>query len=873
MEKGIKKRLVVIDGKSVFYRGFYAMPYLKTAEGVPTGGVYGFALMALEVIKRLKPDYVAIAWDKPKTNIRKRLNIYPEYKAGRKPAPPEFYEQIPILHNLLNALGWPLYELDDYEADDIIGALSTQASKQNIETVIITSDLDMLQVVNEDIKVYALKTGLSNIELYSPKTFEQKHNIKVSQYLDLKSLKGDSSDNIPGVPGIGEKTAVELLNNYKNLDGIYENIDLIKDSVRKKLIIGKESAYMSKKLAEIWIDAPIKLNLSDMDGSKIKLDNLIKILDELQFSSLKSRVCELFPSYKEKLDIKSNKMKNVFINNESDISKIKINEDATFIFVRNAGRNGINPKVLLIGSSESVFSINLDNISKEEIVKILKQTKNLIGYDLKNVLKMYLEFSINDLPEINHDVLIGAFILNQIQKDQSLSNLGNLSFEIQDLDNQELLNHGDEIISAIINLYKKQLIEFKKNPRLSRLANEIEWPVIKVLSRMEKIGIKLDVDYLNKFNLKIEKNIAELEEKIYQISGEKFNISSPIQLSEILFNSEKIGLSTIGIKKTKTGYSTAASELEKLRNQNPIINLISEYREVVKLKNTYIDTLPKQIDSSSRVHTNYSLTTAQTGRLSSLDPNLQNIPIRTNLGRNIRRAFIAGEGRVFVSADYSQFELRLAAILADDKKLIELFNEDIDVYTTTAAQIYDRNPEDVTKQMRDAAKIINLGIMYGMSPHGLSVAMGMSYEQANNFISKYKELRKPIFDYMEKVLEDTRKNGYAETLFGRRRYFPEIKSSNFILRQAAERAAINMPIQGTEADLMKLAMVRCESELLELNNNSNILLQVHDSILVECPIKDSKSVANIIKKSMEEIYKLPLKLKVEIKIADNWGDL
>jgi DNA polymerase I len=873
MEKGSKKRFVVIDGKSVFYRGFYAMPYLKTGDGTPTGGVYGFTIMALEVIKRLRPDYVAIAWDKPKTNIRKRLELYPEYKAGRKPAPPEFYAQIPLLHKLLDALGWPLYELDDYEADDIIGALATQASKKDIETIIITSDMDMLQVVHDDIKVYALKTGLSNIELYSPESFEAKHHIKVSQYLDLKSLKGDSSDNIPGVPGIGEKTAVELLNEYDNLDNIYSNIDLIKDSLKKKLIAGKDLAYLSKDLARIWIDAPIKLNLDEMDGSKIKVDELTKILDELQFSSLKSRVKELFPSYKEQILLKENKLITEHISNDEALMKVHFDSERKYLFTRSAGKNGSSPKVLILATNNKAYSIDLNKVSSEEVIKLLKSIKKIIGYDLKNTLKVFLEYSIKNLPKIEHDVMIGAFLLNQIQKDQSLSSLGNLAFDIDEIDDEELLSRGGEIMGCIQNLYKQQIGELEKIPKLNKLAKNIEWPVISVLSRMEKIGIKLDVEYLEKFNQQIEKNISELEDKIYAQSNLKFNISSPIQLSDVLFNPDKLAFPTNGIKKTKSGFSTAATELDKLRGSHPIINLISEYREVVKLKNTYIDTLPKQVDDKSRVHTNYSLTTAQTGRLSSLDPNLQNIPIRTDLGRNIRRAFIADEGRVFVSADYAQFELRLAAVLSNDKKLIDLFNDDVDVYTMTAAQIYGRNPEDVTKQMRDAAKVINLGIMYGMSPHGLSVAMGMSYEQANGFINKYKELRKPLFDYMESSLEQIRKNGYAETLFGRRRYFPDINSTNFILRQAAERAAVNMPIQGTEADLMKLSMVECEKELEKLHNDCNILLQVHDSILVECPKDISKNVADTIKRVMEEVYKLPLNLKVEVKIADNWGDL
>jgi len=871
MEKGSKKRFVVIDGKSVFYRGFYAMPYLKTVSGTPTGGVYGFALMSLEVIKRLKPDYVAIAWDKPKTNIRKRLEIYSGYKAGRKPAPPEFYEQIPILHKLLDSLGWPLYELDDYEADDIIGALANQASNQNIETIIITSDMDMLQVVHDDIKVYALKTGLSNIELYSPKTFEAKHHIKVSQYLDLKALKGDSSDNIPGVPGIGEKTAVDLLNQYKSLDGIYENIDLIKDAVRNKLVTGKDSAYMSKKLAEIWIDAPVKLNLDEIDGSNIKVDELIKLLEELQFNTLKNKVSELFPKYKTAVLENSSKFKVVHVKDLNELSWLEKYKDPIFIYGRSSDKFYQKPSVLMLGDEKTCYAIDLNKFDKEELTKKLGNIKNIIGFDTKSSIKILLNYTKS--PKVIHDVLMGAFLLNSVQGEITLGSLANLGYEVNDLDNEELLSRSGEILGCIKDLYLRQIDEFKNFPEINKLAKNVEWPVISVLAEMEKTGIKLDVDYLSEFNKKIEQSIQSLEKNIFEIAGHEFNIASPQQLSEVLFSENELGLPTGGIKKTKKGYSTAANELDKVRLINPIINLISDYREVVKLKNTYVDTLPKQIDEESRVHTTFSLTTAQTGRLSSLDPNLQNIPTRTDLGRNIRTAFVPGPGNVFVSADYAQFELRLAAVFSEDKELIKLFNEDVDIYTVTASQIYGRNPEDITKQMRDAAKTINFGIIYGISPHGLSNSTGMSYEQSKAFIDKYKEIRKPLFDYMEKITEKTKELGYAETMFGRRRYFPDIKSSNFVVRQAAERAAINMPIQGTEADLMKMAMIECDKSLKELHNDCKILLQVHDSVLVECPKEVAKQVSSVIRESMENIYKLPLKLKVEVKIGNNWGEL
>lgn len=877
------KRFVVIDGKSVFYRGFYAMPNLRSSDGTPTGGIYGFATMALEVIKRLKPDYVAVAWDKPKTNIRKRLEIYPEYKAGRKPAPPEFYAQIPILHQLLDTLGWPLYELDDYEADDIMGTLAVQAKSKHIETIIITSDLDMLQIINDHVKVYLLKTGLSNIELYSPVSFKSKYGLDVNQYLDLKALKGDSSDNIPGVPGIGEKTAIELLKQYETIDNIYDNLALIKPSISQKLKAGKDQAYLSKKLASIWTDAPIKLDLKAVDGSQLKADALNDLLKKLQFNSLISKLMELIPNFasdKMTTSHKLSQLKTVIIDSSLTLKSVKFNQtDNWYIYGRSAGRHGKDPKYLIISNGqEIVYCLNLAKLTALEVVETLKPIKKIIGFNIKSELEMFLELGVRKLPKVQHDVMIGTFLINSLDGEQTLTNLARrelniLSSPIENIDEQELVIRAGEIISIIKALYEKQTQEFKKLPKINKLALNIEWPVINVIAAMEVVGIKLDVGYLKHFSQQIEDSIYDLEQQIYGHADQQFNISSPTQLADILFSKDNLNLPTNGIKRTKTTYSTAASELDKLRGVHPIIDLISQYREVTKLKNTYIDALPKQVDKLSRLHTTFSLTTAQTGRLSSLDPNLQNIPIRTELGRNIRKAFIASPGMSLISADYSQFELRLAAFFADDKELINMFNQGSDIHTLTAAQVYNRQEEDVTKQMRRAAKVINFGILYGMSPHGLSVATGMTYEQAQDFIDRYKKLRKPLFDYMDKVIQKAKKDGYVDTLFGRRRMFPDINSSNFVIRQAAERAAINMPLQGTEADLMKMAMIQCYDYLINQHNDCHLLLQIHDSILVECPDAVVEEVSSNLKGIMENIYRLPVKLTVDLSTGKNWGQL
>jgi DNA polymerase-1 len=876
------KKLAIIDGKSVFYRGYYAMPNLSTKDGVPTGGVYGFAMLALEVIKRLKPDYVAVAWDKPKTNIRRRLELYPEYKAGRKPAPADFHEQVPILHELLGAFGWPLYECDDYEADDIMGTLALQASAQDIDTMLITSDLDMLQLIGPQVHVYALKTGLSNIELYSPESFKAKYKIEVDQFLDLKALKGDSSDNIPGVPGIGEKGATELLQAWKTLDGVYDNLWQIKDSLRKKLETGKDLAYLSKELAAIWTDAPTPLNLQEVDGSKANPAKIAELFQKYEFRNLARQLPEimLVPGSTPIAGLKSTLKtgKNIIIDSAAKLKGIKLPEsEQLYVYSRSAGRHGQNPEVLMLSTDgNDVYTFDLPNMPKDFLQELFAKAAPFVGYDVKYSLKVLYELGCTKLPEPGHDVLIGAFLLNSLRREQTLTELAraDLSYEgssFEELDSQELIARAPEVMAVIRDLYKKQAQDLKAIPKLAELAKTIEWPTIPVLARMEYEGIELDTDYLHSFSTEVNKTIDGLVKTIYEQATKEFNIASPTQLADILFDT--LQLPTKGIKKGKTGFSTAASELDKLRAAHPIIDLITQYREVAKLKNTYIDTLPKLVDKNSRVHTTFNLTIAQTGRLSSTDPNLQNIPTRTDLGRRIRTAFVAAKGKKLVSADYSQFELRLAAAMAKDEDMVAAFNRGADIHTMTAAQVYGRELEDVTKQMRSAAKVVNFGVLYGMSPHGLSAATGMSFEQAKKFIDEYFKIRGPLLSYLNNLKEQAREDGYVETIFGRRRPMPDITSSNFMVRQGAERAAMNMPIQGTEADLMKLAMIEVDKRLQAQHNDCKMLLQIHDSILIECPHEVAETIAEMLKEVMENIYDLGVRLDVDTKIGDNWGEL
>lgn len=877
-----RKKLAIIDGKSVFYRGYYAMGNLSMSDGTPTGGVYGFAAMSLELIKKLQPDYVCVAWDKAKTNIRRRLAIHPEYKAGRKSAPEDFYKQMPLLFELLEAFSWPLYEYDDYEADDIMHTLAKKADSEGLETMLITSDLDALQSVSNHTHVYALKKGFSNIERFDIGAFEDKYGIKIDQFLDLKSLKGDSSDNIPGVPGIGEKTAADLLNQYHSLAGIYENIALIKPTIAKKLEAGRESAYMSKEVARLFDDAPVNLDLDAMDVNDLDVKKLKYLLQKLEFKSLLRGLPESMQDAETSNDLLASDGKDNLkvgkvdvINNVSQVGLLERfnHKKDIVVYCRTADALGKKPQVVIIADDEQAVVIDCLALGMDLPNVIKKITPySIIGYDLKHFIKMLLQFKVL-APVISHDILVGGFLINSLQREASLTEMFDKDLGIEtELDNippEEIIQKAGVIVAGLNRLAFLQGEQMSELTGLIKVAEDIEWPIIPVLANMEVEGIELNTRALHKMSEEFAEIIEDIAVQIYGYADQEFNISSPSQLAKVLF--EDLDLPTKGIKKGKTGYSTDAKQLEKLRWSHPIINLVTQYREYTKLKSTYIDALPKLVDENSRLHTDFRLTVAQTGRLSSAEPNLQNIPVRTEIGKKIRESFVAGEGGVFVSADYSQFELRLAAAMADDKELVELFNQDADIHTETAAKVYDVSPHEITPDQRRHAKVINFGILYGMSGHGLSVATGASELEAKDFLAKYKELRKPIFDYTASLIEQAKKKGYVETLFGRRRPMPDINSSNFIVRSSAERAAMNMPIQGTEADLMKMAMIEVDKKLPK---GAKQLLQIHDSIIIECKESQSQQVAKILQETMEDIYpKLPVKLKVDVKYGKNWGEL
>lgn len=820
----VNKKLVIIDGKSVFYRGYYAMGALSTSDGTPTGGVYGFAVIAMEIVKNIRPEKVVVAWDKAGTSISKRKAIYADYKAGRKKPDEDFYAQIPLLKELVTALGWAFVEIDNYEADDIIGTLayqavgktplrdSVQASESSDnpsrapewEVYIVSSDLDMLQIVDNNIKMYRLLKGFSKLEEIDVPALEQKYGISKEQFLDLKALKGDASDNIPGVPGIGEKGAVKLLNEYGSLKGIYEHIDEITGHVHNKLVAGEKSAKMSYQLGKIMFDAPI--SLSDVPDLVINKPKIIEALSKLEFRTLLKK-------FSDEPEVKNQ-------------TKAKNNFDS--------------PKDLIL---------------EWDVKKKMHENPDLAS-SIFNGKKFW-------------DLNQGKFLLNPLTRMPKEQNQAMFSFE-----------ETPEEKQAKTEEYTRQVEEFKSQTKLYEIFEKYDLPLIPVLYKMEKQGIKISREYFRELKAEYEQRVSKLEQEIYDATtiapdGERrltrieFNVNSPMQLSDVLFN--KLMLPTKGIRKSQRGFSTGASELLKLYDSHPIVPLIAEYREASKLLNTYIIPLPDLADDEGRIHTTFTQNVTATGRLSSLNPNLQNIPVRTEEGRRIRKGFVAGPNKKFIQADYSQFELRLAAVLSGDKALISDFDSGIDIHTKTASDVFGVPVDKVSKTQRRAAKTINFGVLYGMSAKGLAEQTKMPVYEAQKFISDYFEVRKPVRVYLDKVLAQAKNEGYVETYYGRRRPTPDVKSPNFLVRQAAERAACNMPIQGTEADLMKRAMIRLDEVL---PSDANLILQIHDSLIVECLDEKVDKISEILKHEMENIAsELKVRLEVEVKVGDNLGEV
>ena len=856
------KKLVIIDGKSVFYRGYYAMGNLSLEDGTPTGGVYGFASLAFEVIRKLKPDYVVVAWDKKGTSTAKRSAIYPEYKAGRKKAPDDFYEQIPLLKDFLKTLGWPLFETDGYEADDILGTLAVQANKFGIEANLITSDLDMLQLIDENTKVFAMKRGFSDIEEFDLEYFENKYGLKQSQFLDLKALQGDSSDNIPGVPGIGPKTATQLLQEFFTLEGIYENLENIKPAWRKKLEAGKDSAFMSKKIAEIFLDAPVELNFEDADIHNFNYEEVLKMLRKLEFNSLVRKIPKEMKTGSEDFKTKNENQIGLFeealksseINILPEISAEKFfkkPQDLVFFDLDNQKLK------IIVSNFENIAEFNFMEFSK--FANFFKNTKTVF-FNAKETFHKIFNAGIDfeDWGEI-YDIEQLEFLLNALIRDKSLSGIYGEKIDEDD---------SKVRISAMRIIFERQQKKLEDLPRIREIAEKLDFPMSLVLFKMEKAGVEICPEIFAKMSVEFAGEISKIEKEIFEIAGREFNVASPLQLSKVLF--EDLGLPTKGIKKSKNGFSTGQKELDKLREYSPIVKKIEQFREFSKLKSTYVDALPKLADEKNRIHSNFAQDVTTTGRLSSSNPNLQNIPIRSELGRRIREGFVAKKGNLLVSADYSQFELRLAAVLANDKPLIETFEKDLDIHAKTASEVFGVPINEVSKEQRRVAKIINFSVLYGVGAHNLSGTIGVGFYEAKKYIEEYFNAHKPIRELMDNTLKKAQDEGFVETFFGRRRPMPDIKSSNFMIREMAKRAAQNMPIQGTEADLMKRAMLAVDEKIVKAGLGEQIL-QIHDSILVEVPAENIKKVAEILKREMENVApELNVKLKVEVSIGKDW---
>ena len=856
------KKLVIIDGKSVFYRGYYAMGNLSLEDGTPTGGVYGFASLAFEVIGKLKPDYVVVAWDKKGTSTAKRSAIYPEYKAGRKKAPDDFYEQIPLLKDFLKTLGWPLFETDGYEADDILGTLAVQANKLGVEANLITSDLDMLQLIDENTKVFAMKRGFSDIEEFDLEYFENKYGLKQSQFLDLKALQGDSSDNIPGVPGIGPKTATQLLQEFFTLEGIYENLENIKPAWRKKLEDGKDLAFMSKKIAEIFLDAPVKLNFEDADIHNFNYEEVLKMLRKLEFNSLVRKIPKEMKTGSEDFETKNENQIGLFeevlksseINILPEISAEKFFEKTQDLVFFDFDTQKLK---ILVSNFEDIAEFNFMEFSK--FADFFKNTKTVF-FNAKETFHKIFNAGIDfeDWGEI-YDIEQLEFLLNALIRDKSLSGIYGEKIDEDD---------SKVRISAMRIIFERQQKKLEDLPRIREIAEKLDFPMSLVLFKMEKAGVEICPEIFAKMSEEFAGEISKIEKEIFEIAGREFNVSSPLQLSKVLF--EDLSLPTKGIKKSKNGFSTGQKELDKLREYSPIIEKIEQFREFSKLKSTYVDALPKLADEKNRIHSNFAQDVTTTGRLSSSNPNLQNIPIRSELGRRIREGFVAKKGNLLVSADYSQFELRLAAVLANDKTLIETFEKDLDIHAKTASEVFGVPIDEVSKEQRRVAKNINFSVLYGVGAHNLSGTIGVGFYEAKKYIEEYFNAHKPIRELMDNTLKKAQDEGFVETFFGRRRPMPDIKSSNFMIREMAKRAAQNMPIQGTEADLMKRAMLAVDGKIVKAGLGEQIL-QIHDSILVEVPAENAKNVAEILKQQMENAApELSVKLKVEVSIGKDW---
>ena len=854
------KKIVLVDGNNLLFRSYYATAYtgniMRNKEGFPTNGVYGFVNMINKIISEEKPEYMMVAFDIGKTF---RHEKYERYKDGRRETPDDLKVQFPVAKKILTAMGIKYLECAGYEADDIIGTISMWCEKDpEYEALIVSSDKDLLQLISDETVVKLLKT--KDYIWMDKKTFNDTYGFDPIHMIDLKALMGDSSDNIPGVKGIGEKGAIKLVSEYKTIDNIYENIDKIKGATQIKLIDGKEDAYYSKDLVTIYREVPLDITFDDLLYKGENADELIDIYNDLGFYSLLRKIN--ISEVKKKEDRKE-EFKII-----SDINDVKISED-TSIYLDTTIGNYHDAEILGIALYNSTLSCYIPYDIFKNNTSILDTDYNLSTYDYKKLIVVFNKYGIK-VPNINFDTMISAYLLNYETKDDICYLANKLNIYIPSYDKKEVVTSEEAIRRAILKakfIYntKDKLYEDMKREDNIYLFESIEMPLAKVLANMEIEGIRVDKKVLEEMGTEIKIKLEILTRDIYNYAGEEFNINSPKQLGEILFDKLKLP----GAKKNKNGYATDIDVLKKL-TEYPIINKILEYRALAKLYSTYIDGIISTIREDGKIHTIYTQTLTRTGRLSSIEPNLQNIPMRSEYGRLIRKAFIPENYSVILSSDYSQIELRVFAHLSGVNDLINAFKEGVDIHTKTAMDIFKVPMEGVTKNMRRQAKAVNFGILYGISSYGLAEDIGIPVKEAKEFINKYFETYPGVKDYMDKEIDEAKRNGYVKTIMNRKRVIEELKSSNYMVRSMGERMALNTPVQGSASDILKKAMVEINNIFEKENIKSKMLLQVHDELIFNVYNDEIDKVKDIVYNTMTKVFELKVPLDVDIELGNNW---
>lgn len=864
-------KLLALDGNSIINRAFYGIKLLTTKNGIYTNAIFGFLTMLQKLKEDIEPDAVAIAFDLPVPTFRHRM--YEGYKANRKGMPNELAEQLPKLKELLKYLGYTLVEHEGFEADDILGTLAKICEETENECVIATGDRDSFQLISDKVSVRLMSTkfGKAQATLYDIEKIKQSYGVLPDELIQVKALQGDSSDNIPGVKGIGEKSALALVKAYHSLDNIYENIDDldVKPNIKSKLKADKENAYMSLKLGTINKQVPIDDNLNSYLVREMDLKNASKMMTELEFFSLI-----------EKMGLKREGQDGGF---EDDVKQIDLNIEKIDVFSLELQEELLkceavyfltdltkdkNIKAIALNLEKGIYIADNDETIIEILTYLSKNKIEIITHDSKQLFYLLYRCGIFEI-KVKFDTILAAYLLNPDAKDYSIERLIS-EYKISLFKKKDIDDKYKDMIDKIVALPRVTdvLLENIKQNDQSDLLNNIEQPLSKVLSEMEYLGFKVDRDGINEFDERISEKLKIIEEDIYDNVGYEFNVNSPKQLSVALF--EDLGLK--GGKKTKTGYSTNAEVLEKLRYDHPVIELILEYRTLAKLKSTYCEGLVKQIAADGRIHSNFKQTETRTGRISSTEPNLQNIPVRTELGRELRKFFIAKDGCMLVDADYSQIELRVLAHISNDKNMIEAFKNNEDIHTITASQVFNMPIDMVTPIMRSRAKAVNFGIVYGISAYSLSQDIGVTVKQAKSYINEYLNNYKGVACYMQDVVNKAKENGYVETMFKRRRYLPELISSNFNLRAFGERVAMNMPIQGTAADIIKLAMINVSNRLDREGLKAKLILQVHDELIVEAPYDEVERAKQILTEEMQSCIELKVPLTVGVMSGRSWFD-